>query len=86
MDNGESKKLDIILDFGCAMERLTNLLRDDATNKVISFEISSSMIDRVCETANKKNWDNVEAVAGCLVDWKIPPFKSSEKHTRRRLI
>jgi len=65
-ENG-GKKMDVVMDFGCATGTLTNLLRDHAT-KVISFDISPKMIDRV----RSNNWDNVEAIAGILVDLEDP--------------
>ena len=68
--NDSSKKVDIILDFGCATGTLSDYMRDHAT-KVIAFDISPKMIEKV----RANNWDNVEAVAGCLADTEDPVIR-----------
>lgn len=74
------KKVDIILDFGCATGQLSNLMRRHAT-RVIALDISPKMIEKV--RANR--WENVEAVAGCLVDLEDPNIRQLRETYRNKV-
>ena len=79
-DNDENKQVDVILDFGCATGTLTDLLRTHAS-KVLALDIAPKMIAKV--RANE--WDNVEAVAGCLVDTDDPVIRELRTMYRNKV-
>ncbi|KAL3914094.1 MAG: hypothetical protein SGILL_006237, partial [Bacillariaceae sp.] len=81
--NDRNRKVDVILEWGCATATLSGeyLSQQHANEKIIAFDISPKMIEKV----NERYGDRVEGIAGIITDMDDPTIREFREKYRGRV-